>query len=177
MQACMPKCWDNSRYVSPCTTLHETLCLCEDARFQNVGRLFIRDTLPPFSFVTDHPSKVVFQCLYSQCPTTQFGSALHHSLSACRDYDAGTLNALPPLVRHQGLRKRGIQTTGMVSGRVSTSATHSVARRSVSASVVHSARITKSVGSLPTLKPRALSSDALLAPLGTEDTDTTIIQD
>ena len=51
---------------------------------------------------------MVLQCLYSQCQTAQFGVALHHALTACSK-DLGnidTSNALPPLIRQQGLRKR-----------------------------------------------------------------------
>lgn len=35
--ACVSKCWDNSKYVSSCTGANETMCLCQDADFQNVG--------------------------------------------------------------------------------------------------------------------------------------------
>ena len=89
---------------------------------------------------------MVLQCLYSQCQTTQFGSALHQTLTACSDLGVDTFDALPPLIRHQGLRKRGSPSIGYVSGRLSASATHSVARRSVSASAYVSARPTRSVG-------------------------------
>ena len=60
-----------------------------------------------------------------------------------------TLDVLPPLIRHQGLRKRGSPSIGYASGHVSASAVHSVARRSVSASAYVSARPTRSVGHLP----------------------------
>ena len=93
--------------------------------------------------------QVVLQCLYSQCQTTQFGSALHQTLSACFDSGMDTLDALPPLIRHQGLRKRGSPSIGYASGHLSASAIHSVARRSVGASAYVSARPTRSVGHLP----------------------------
>lgn len=93
--------------------------------------------------------QVVLQCLYSQCQTTQFGSALHQTLSACSDSAMDTLDALPPLIRHQGLRKRGSPSIGYASGHLSGSTIHSVARRSVSASAYVSARPTRSVGHLP----------------------------
>lgn len=93
--------------------------------------------------------QVVLQCLYSQCQTTQFGSALHQTLSACTDHGMDTLDALPPLIRHQGLRKRGSPSIGYATGHLSASAIHSVARRSVSASAYVSARPTRSVGHLP----------------------------
>lgn len=63
-QACMPNCWDNSKYVSPCTKPNETLCLCDDAQFQNVGRLFIRNTLPNLKPMTDP-----FQSWFSNAST------------------------------------------------------------------------------------------------------------
>lgn len=40
-QGCVSNCWDNSKYVSTCTKGNETLCLCKDAHFQNVGNLRI----------------------------------------------------------------------------------------------------------------------------------------
>ena len=92
---------------------------------------------------------MVLQCLYSQCQTTQFGSALHQTLLACSDSGMDILDALPPLIRHQGLRKRGSPSIGYASGHLSASAIHSVARRSVSASAHMSARPTRSVGHLP----------------------------
>lgn len=124
---CVSKCWDNSKYVSTCSKDNETQCLCEDAEFQSV----------------------VLQCLYSQCQTTQFGSALHQTLSACSGSGMDTLDASPPLIRHQALRKRGSSNIGYASGHLSASAIHSVARRSVSASAYVSARPTRSVGHLP----------------------------
>ena len=109
---------------------------------------------------SSHEFQVVLQCLYSQCPTTQFGSALHETLLACSNSGTDTLNALPPLIRHQGLRKRGNPSVGYASGHVSASAIHSVARRSVSASAYVSARPTRRGGYLPTHThdlPRPLS--------------------
>ena len=93
--------------------------------------------------------QVVLQCLYSQCQTTQFGSALHQTLSACSDSGMDTLDASPPLIRHQALGKRGSPKVGYASGYLSASAIHSVARRSVSASAYVSGRPTRSVGHLP----------------------------
>ena len=61
-----------------------------------------------------------------------------------------TLEVLPPLIRQQGLRKRGSQNTGYASGHLSASAIHSVARRSVKASALFSARPTRSIGRSPT---------------------------
>ena len=93
--------------------------------------------------------QLVLQCLYSQCQTTQFGSALHQTLLACSGPALDTLDALPPLIRHQGLRKRGSPTISYASGHLSASAIHSVARRSVSASAYVSARPTRGLGHLP----------------------------
>lgn len=93
--------------------------------------------------------QVVLQCLYSQCQTTQFGSALHHTLSVCTDYGVDISDASPPLVRHQGIRKRGSPSISSASGHLSASAIHSVARRSVSASAYGTTRPTRSIGHLP----------------------------
>lgn len=94
--------------------------------------------------------QVVLQCLYSQCQTTQFGFALHQTLSACSDSEMGTLDAWPPLVGHKGFRKRGSASSGYASAHLSASAIHSVARRSVSASAYVSARPTRSAGQVAT---------------------------
>lgn len=93
-------------------------------------------------------NQVVLQCLYSQCLTSQFGPALHHTLSACSDSTPDTPDVEPPLIRYQSLRKRGAPTTGAASGHVSASAVHSVARRSASASAYQtfSARVNHRVG-------------------------------
>ncbi|KAL2353730.1 hypothetical protein BJ546DRAFT_109054 [Cryomyces antarcticus] len=83
----VPKCWDNSKYVSDC--MNAVNCLCQDEAFQNA----------------------VFQCLYSQCPTAQFGAALHHALSECpTDIFGG--HAAPPLLRHDSINKRTANNHG-----------------------------------------------------------------
>lgn len=146
-QGCVSKCWDNSKYVSTCSKDNETQCLCEDAEFQSVCTP-IMSRLPSKSALLME-FQVVLQCLYSQCQTTQFGSALHQTLSACSGSGMDTLDASPPLIRHQALRKRGSSNIGYASGHLSASAIHSVARRSVSASAYVSARPTRSVGHLP----------------------------
>ena len=76
----------------------------------------------------------MLQCLYSQCQTSQFGSALHHTLKVCSSTHPNVLEIEPPLIRHQNLRKRGTILTGIHSGYISASTVHSKARRSVSAS-------------------------------------------
>lgn len=142
MQDCVSKCWDNSKYVSTCVQVNETQCLCEDADFQSV-----RNANCHLKCLVNRP-QVVLQCLYSQCQTTQFGSAVHLTLSACSDSGMNALNALPPLIRHQ-VRKRGSPSNGYVPGHLSVSAVKSVARRSVSASAYISARPTRIAGRFP----------------------------
>lgn len=143
-QGCVSKCWENSKYVSTCLKANETQCLCKDTEFQSVRT-------GPFNLkrITDR-FQVVLQCLYSQCPTTQFGFALHRTLSACSHSEMDTLDAWPPLVGHKGLRKRGSASSGYASGHLSASAIHSVARRSVSASAYVSARPARSAGHVAT---------------------------
>lgn len=76
--------------------------------------------------------KAVFQCLYSQCPTALFGSALHHTLSVCSDDEtkedqpAAPASTAPALLRQQPARK----------------AKRNLPYQSVTASVTASARIT-----------------------------------
>ncbi|KAI9716085.1 MAG: hypothetical protein M1812_005512 [Candelaria pacifica] len=82
-------------------------CLCEEAEFQNA----------------------VFQCLYSQCQTTQFGSALHYALSECFNYGSGASTTPPRLIRHDNLHKRQDHQPRYASVSASASAFHSVHRR------------------------------------------------
>ena len=50
--------------------------------------------------------QAVFQCLYSQCQTAHFGSAIHSALMECSGPDTETHDVLPHLIRHQKSRKR-----------------------------------------------------------------------
>lgn len=88
--------------------------------------------------------QAVFQCLYSQCQTAQFGSALHHALAECSSFVEDGSDILPHLIRHQGLRKRESSLTGYASGYASASAVHSVYRRFASASAPANPRPTRS---------------------------------
>ena len=137
--------------------------------------------------VADLMLQVVLQCLYSQCQTTQFGSALHHALLECSNPETDTPDFLPPLIRHQGLRKRGSQLTASVSAPgqfrlVSASAkiaAHSVARRSVLASafVRYSARPTRSVAYPvpPSATPSPLTTS--FTALSSASPNSTTVQD
>ena len=77
------------------------------------------------------------QCLYSQCQTVHFGAALHHTLAACYDFASDEAGAVPPILRHQALRRRTNEdkdksstSTGMtVSARATQSAPASRFRR------------------------------------------------
>ena len=132
--------------------------------------------------------QVVLQCLYSQCQTTQFGSALHHALSECSDPKTGAPDISPPLIRHQGLRKRGSQPIVPVSAparvvMVSASAKiadHSVARRSVVASGLarFSARPLRSVirSAVPTPTPTVSPLTTLFPSPTTAMSDSTSVQ-
>lgn len=87
----------------------------------------------------------MLKCLQSQCHTAQFGSALHHTIARCSDYFSSLPDVIPPLIRHQGLRKRASSNSTHMTARpqasvrsfsamTSASRAHSVQRRSVSAS-------------------------------------------
>lgn len=90
--------------------------------------------------------QAVLQCLYSQCQTAQFGSALHHALSKCSSLETGIAYLSPPLLREQGLRKRNKRTVEDKSDLGLAPAIGSVARQSASASAT-SKRPTRSVAS------------------------------
>lgn len=95
--------------------------------------------------------QAVLQCLYSQCQTAQFGSALHHALSKCSSFEIGIADISPPLLREQGLRKRNKRTADDTSDPGSAPAIGSVARHSASASAT-SKRPTRSVASVDLAK-------------------------
>lgn len=50
--------------------------------------------------------KSVFQCLYSQCETAHFGSALHHVIAQCFGTGNEILFAVPPIPNYDSLRRR-----------------------------------------------------------------------
>ncbi|SLM38462.1 Extracellular membrane protein, CFEM domain [Lasallia pustulata] len=116
---CVSKCWDNSKIVSTCK--EDAKCFCDDGQFQNA----------------------VFQCLYSQCQTAQFGSALHHALAECSSFTSD-VSDIPHLIRRRVHRKRDSPLTGYRSGYASASAVHSVYRRYASASAPANPRPTRS---------------------------------
>lgn len=51
-------------------------------------------------------SKSVYQCLYSQCGTAHFGSALHHVIAQCFGTGNEILFAVPPIPNRDSLRRR-----------------------------------------------------------------------
>ncbi|KAA8576042.1 hypothetical protein EYC84_006205 [Monilinia fructicola] len=79
---CATRCWENTKYVSQC--MDKNICLCRDAEYQNS----------------------VFKCLYSQCDTAHFGSALHHTITQCVGVADNILLAVPPISNHDSLRRR-----------------------------------------------------------------------
>ena len=97
--------------------------------------------------------KAILQCLYSQCQTSLFPTALHYALAACPSSAPDSSDTLPPLIRHQGLRNRNSPTrenrSGAQTASVSVSAHRLLARRSASSSVVVSSRPTRSIANLP----------------------------
>lgn len=113
--------------------------------------------------------QAVLQCLYSQCQTAQFGSALHHALSKCSSLEKGIADISPPLLREQGLRKRNKRTVEDTSDPGSAPAIGSVARQSASASAT-SKRPTRSVASAD-LKKRVAQPTRSVATLDMEKRD------
>lgn len=88
-------------------------------------------------------TQTVLQCLYSQCQTAQFASALHHAIAQCFDNDSQSNDIPPALIRHQGLRLRAIPRAYAITS-ISASAFHSVASRQSSCSAPGSTRPTRS---------------------------------
>ena len=120
--------------------------------------------------------QVVLQCLYSQCRTTEFGSALHHALCECSDLGLDTSDFLPPLIRQQGLRRRANLDT--IDATASASATHSVSRRYASVSAGIHSRPTRSAdyGPTPTATVPFLMPTTLTAALSIASTNGAILE-
>ena len=157
---CVAQCWDNSVYVTRCSK--KTKCLCEDNLFQSVsGVLSNLRCLYGHCLVA---IQTMLQCLYSQCQTAQFGSALHHALAICSPYGMDTVTNLPPLIRHQGLRKRQDQSSVFQGNQYSTylsaSVAHPLSRRSASVSASSAPRQTRNpfLGSTTTASQATPSS-------------------
>ncbi|KAF7960521.1 hypothetical protein EAE96_000201 [Botrytis aclada] len=79
---CAVRCWENTKYVSKC--VDKDTCLCQDAEYHNS----------------------VFKCIYSQCDTAHFGSALHHTITRCVGVADNIILAVPRLLNHDSLRRR-----------------------------------------------------------------------
>ncbi|TGO40956.1 hypothetical protein BHYA_0029g00660 [Botrytis hyacinthi] len=79
---CAVRCWENTKYVSQC--VDKNTCLCQDAEYHNS----------------------VFKCIYSQCDTAHFGSALHHTITQCVGVADNIILAVPRLSNHDSLRRR-----------------------------------------------------------------------
>ncbi|KAJ5040317.1 uncharacterized protein L3040_005974 [Drepanopeziza brunnea f. sp. 'multigermtubi'] len=79
---CALRCWENTKYVTKCS--EDQQCLCSDVNYQNS----------------------VFQCIYSQCDTVHFGSALHHAIAQCLGTDNEVFFAIPPIPDRDALRRR-----------------------------------------------------------------------
>ena len=88
--------------------------------------------------------KTVFRCLYSQCQTAQFGSALHFTLIECVDHKVQNSMVVPKLIGQHDLRKRVEHYPGFGSMVSSASVIQSSQRRYASVSASTSARPTRS---------------------------------
>ncbi|TVY21601.1 hypothetical protein LARI1_G000139 [Lachnellula arida] len=78
---CAISCWENTKYVSKCQ--NDIACLCSEPGYQNS----------------------VYQCIYSQCDTVHFGSALHHTIAQC-GIDNQIIFGIPPVPDNVLLRRR-----------------------------------------------------------------------
>ena len=117
--------------------------------------------------------KAVFQCLYSQCQTAQFGSALHYALAECSSFTTDGSENLPPLIRHQGLRKRESPLTGYASGYASASVVHSVYRRYASASAPANPRPTRSAANTVSYTYSTETTPSTQSPQNTQSAQST----
>jgi hypothetical protein len=112
---CAARCWGNTQYVSKRRCAGDAACLCSERDYQSVSsnprRNGLRDTLQPINFYMRRDPltglQAVFQCLYSQCDTVHFGSALHHTIAQCFGTESEmVLFAAPPIPHREDLRRR-----------------------------------------------------------------------
>ncbi|KAH9994739.1 hypothetical protein F4779DRAFT_217407 [Xylariaceae sp. FL0662B] len=78
---CATRCMVDSMFVTQCL---DTNCLCHQQDYQ----------------------KSLFQCLYSQCDSSQYGPALSHTISVCIDTGAEIYMVAPGAVGNELLRAR-----------------------------------------------------------------------
>ena len=82
------------------------------------GQRLPKSKLKAIEFVSTAPaanlSQAVYHCLYSQCQTAQFGTALHAALTQCSGITSEHAFLLPHLIRHQSSRTR--QHSQSISG-------------------------------------------------------------
>ncbi|KAI1105993.1 hypothetical protein F4804DRAFT_330738 [Jackrogersella minutella] len=79
--SCTSRCMVDSMFVTQCL---DTRCLCNEKDYQ----------------------KSLFQCLYSQCDSDQYGPALSHSISLCMSLGAEIYMVAPGVVDNELLRSR-----------------------------------------------------------------------
>ncbi|KAF3064311.1 hypothetical protein GL218_02454 [Daldinia childiae] len=79
--SCASRCMVDSMFVTQCL---DTRCLCNEKDYQ----------------------KSLFQCLYSQCDSNNYGPALSHSISLCMSFGAEIYMAAPGTVNDELLRSR-----------------------------------------------------------------------
>ena len=75
----------------------------------------------------------MFQCLYSQCQTADFGSALHLAITQCSSHDFMGSSFVPHILRQRGYEARSHDQNTKHVGSVSWSAIHhTIGYRSIS---------------------------------------------
>ncbi|KAL7620958.1 hypothetical protein AAE478_008269 [Parahypoxylon ruwenzoriense] len=78
---CASRCMVDSMFTTRCL---DTRCLCKEKDYQ----------------------RSLFQCLYSQCDTNDYGPALSHSISLCMSLGAEIYMVAPGVVDNEFLRSR-----------------------------------------------------------------------
>lgn len=105
LQGCATRCWENTKYVSKC--LDDNLCLCNEDNYQNASSRTAYDKLLIVALA--NTKQAVFQCIYSQCDTVHFGSALHFTISQCTGLGNQIVPEMPPIPNHDLLRRQEVQ--------------------------------------------------------------------
>ncbi|KAI1392552.1 uncharacterized protein F4822DRAFT_425756 [Hypoxylon trugodes] len=98
--SCASRCMVDSMFATQCL---DTRCLCNEKDYQ---RVCIPPLMSSHTQLTLSRIQSLFQCLYSQCDTNNYGPALSHSISLCMNLGAVIYMVAPGVVDNDILRSR-----------------------------------------------------------------------
>ncbi|RYC60344.1 hypothetical protein CHU98_g5868 [Xylaria longipes] len=102
LPSCGSHCMINSMFVTQCLDMN---CLCHQEEYQKASQ-----QQHPMStgglFMLTGSNQSLFQCLYSQCDSNDYGKALSRTISTCMDVGAEIYMVAPGYINEELLRVR-----------------------------------------------------------------------